>query len=485
ILINEGAENGLKIALILRHIAGQQEALEERIELLIESLDYDPEDRDSYLKILNYYSQMQEIGKDYKLWLKQAVEKFPQDIDVLTLAVNTATRNKTYKKASLYALKILKIDPLNTFAKQVLFSSHLAHARRLIQSKKYQLVEKEIQQAEKLNIGKVYSLKIQLMRGLLCFVDQDKKQGLSEIVESLDKLNSDPVNAHFQAAMEAQLIGVPVATVLRELPAIKDHLLSSQELTQLIKQLKQYAGEGDNQEFIHKGLEKIKLALKKSVLEQDYDESLILSLSETLDSLNHFELMRHCVKIALSKWKHPIWDYYKIYSEANGIPERCSQMNIMRLEAMREQTMQDKDHRTVVMIDGFLDRYYQMHPERNMDFLDGLFGGAEDYEEELLDDDPMDLLFDHLPEKTLIKLDKKLVSLMKKTSPEMLIQQLHKVIGDDKKIMSAMMQNPDLFSALLMLRAADELGIDIDVTVGDVLECFGVDKQTDIFSFPF
>ena len=90
-----------------------------------------------------------------------------------------------------------------------------------------------------------------------------------------------------------------------------------------------------------------------------------------------------------------------------------------------------------------------------------------------------------VPETTLIRLDKRLVSLMKKTSPEMLIQQLHKVIGDDKKIMSAMMQNPDLFSALLMLRAADELGIDIDVTVGDVLECFGVDKQTDIFSFPF
>ena len=47
------------------------------------------------------------------------------------------------------------------------------------------------------------------------------------------------------------------------------------------------------------------------------------------------------------------------------------------------------------------------------------------------------------------------------------------------------MLNPDLLSALLMLRAADDLSIDIDVTVGDVLECFGVNKQTDIFSFPF
>ena len=485
ILINEGTDNGLKIALIIRHIAGQQDELEERIELLIESLDYDPEDRDSYLKILHYFSQQQEMDKEYGYWLKKAVETFPQDIDVLTLAVNTATRNKTYKKASQYALKILKIDPLNTFAKQVLFSSHLAHARGLIQNKKYPLVDKEIQLAEKLNLGKDYALKTQLMRGLLCFVEQDKKQGLSVITESLNKLNSDPVNAHFQAAMEAQLIGVPVATILRELPPSKDHLLSSQELTQLIQLLKQYDGEGDNQELIHKALEKIKPALKKSVLEQDYDESLILSLSETMVSLNHFELLRHCVKQALAKWNKPIWRYYHIYSATNGIPERCSQENIFKLENTREQAMQDRDYQASVLIDSFLTRYYQMHPERNMGFLDGLFGGAEDYEEEFVDDDPMEQLFDHLPEKTLIKLDKKLASLLKKTSPEMLIQQLNKVIGDDKDIMSAMMLNPDLFSALLMLRAADELSIDIGVTVGDVLECFGVDKQTDIFSFPF
>lgn len=484
ILINEDADNGLKIALILRHMADQQDDDEERIEMLIDSLDYDPEDHVSYLKILHYYSQPQESDKDYKHWLKKAVETFPQDIDILTVAINTATRNKTYKKASQYALKILKIDPLNTFAKQVLFSSYLAHARRLIQSKKYQSVENEIQRAEKLNLGKAYTLKTQLMRGLLCFVDQDKKQGLSVIVESLKKLNSDPVNAHFQAAMEAQLIAVPVATILRELPSIKGRLLSSQELTQLIQQLKQYAGEGDNQELMHKALEKIKPALKKSVLEQDYDESLILSLSETMDSLNHYELLRHCVKQALMKWKKPIWLYYHFYSATNGIPERCSQENIYKLENIREQAMLDRDYRASVMIDSFLDRYYQMHPERNMGFLDGLFGGS-DHEEELLDDDPLEQLFDHIPEKTLIKLDKKLASLLKKTSPELLIQQLGAVIGDDKKVMAAMMLNPDLFTALLMLSAADELGIDIDITVGDVLECFGVDKQTDIFSFPF
>lgn len=487
ILSNEGTNNDLKIALIYRHIAGKQSDEVERVELLIESLNYDPADIDIYLLILRYFSQQQETVKVYKQWLATTIEKFPQNTDVLTLAVQTATCNKAYKKASQYALKILKIDSLNTFAKQALFASHLAHARKLIQGKKMHLVENEIQQAEALKLGKSHIIQTRLMRGFYCFADQDKKQGLQLITESLNILHSDPVNAHFQAAMEAQLAGLPVATILRELIPVKDYLLSGQELTRVIQQLKQYAQEIGNQELVNKALEKIKLAIKTSLLKQDYDEDLFITLSEALDHVNAFELLRHCAKVAGGRWNNPVWMYYQIYSENNGMPETCSPMDIIHLENTREQAMQDKDYRASTLMDTFLGRYYQMHPERSMGFLDDLFGsGNYDEEEEL--EDPMDQLFGHIPEKVLIKLDKKLESLFKKTSPETLVKQLEKVIGDDEKIMSAMMQDPDLFTALMMLRAADELNIDIDVSVGDVLDCFGVlkrneFKQTDLFPF--
>jgi len=483
LLINEDADNDLKIALILRHIAAQQPESDEQIELLIKSLEYDPDDRECYLQILHHFSHERGTEKDYKHWLSKTLDKFPQDIDVLTQAIKTATYNKTYKKACQYAVKILKIDPINSYAKQVLFSSHIAHARRLILEKKYQRVEKEIQQAEDLNIGKVYHIQTQLMRGFFCFVNQDKKQGLQMIVESLTRLNSDPVNMHFQATMDAQLTGLPVATILRELPTVKDYLLSNQELERLIQQLQGYAYEVENQPLIYKSVEKIKPVLKKS-LQKDIIEDLLLTLCQILSEINHYELIRHCAKQALVKWKKPIWEYYKVYSETNGMPERSSHSNIMRLENSREQAMHDKDHRAMVLIDRFLNQYHRAHPERNKGFLDELFGSPEDDEEQYFDD-PMEILFDHLPEKVLIKLDKKLQSLFQKTSPEMLVEQLKKVIGDDENVLLAMMQTPDLFTALLMLTAADELDIDINVSVGDVLDCFGIDKQTDIFSFPF
>ena len=484
ILAKEAASNGLKIALILRHVAKQHEDEIERIELLIESLQYDPEDLDSYLQILRYFSQPYEDVEDYKKWLAKTLEKFPQQIEVLTLAIQTATANKAYKKASQYAKKILKIDPLNSFAKQILFTSHLAHARRLIQTKKYHLVEKEIQQADDLNLGKACSTKTQLMRGLFYFASQDKKQGLQLFVESLNKLHSNPVNACFQAAMEALLTGLPVATILRELTPAKDHLLSEQGLKQLIQLLTEYESEESNLVLIHKALERIKPALKNSLRQQEYDENLLLHLCQTLDDLNHYELLRHCSKMALRKWREPIWIYWVIYSETNGNPEQCTVWDINRLDAQLELASEKKDHRVMVLINSYLDRYYQVHPESGMGFLDDLFG----FDEEEGDDDfedPIEALFGHVPEQAFNKVNKKLDALFKTTSPEKLIQQLQKVTGNNENILMAMMQNPDVFSALMIIKAADETGVDIDVSVEDIIDYFDINAKNSSSPFPF
>lgn len=378
ILVKETTDNGLKIALILRHIAKQHEDEVEQIELLVESLQYDPEDMDSYLQILRYFSQPYEDVEDYKQWLAKTLEKFPQQIEVLTLAIETAIANKAYKKASQYAKKILETDPLNNFAKQTLFTSHLARARRFILTKNYHLVEKEIQQADDLSLGKAYKVKTQLIRGLFYFASQDNAQGLEFIVESLNKLHLNPVNVCFQVTMEALLIGLPVTTILRELKPVKGHLLSEQGLKQLIKLLTEYVSEESHQAMVHKALENIKPTLENSLRQQEYDENLLLRLCQTLDDLNHYELLHNCSKMALNKWKKPIWIYWMVYSETNGNPEQCTVLNIKRLNVQLELAREKKDYRVMVLINAYLDRYYQAHPERGMGFLDDLFGYGGD-----------------------------------------------------------------------------------------------------------
>lgn len=476
ILSKEESANNFKIALILRHIA-QQLAPYEQTECLIESLKHDSKDRESYLKILNFYSQ-EEDEVNYKQWLSKTIDKFPQDIDVLIQATQTAMTNRTYKKASQFASKILKIDPVNTFAKQTLATSHLAHARHLIKDKKFHLVDKEIQQVEKLKIGKSHSDQAQLLRGLFHFASQDKKQGLQEITKSLQKLNSDPVSSCFQTTIEALLTGLPVATLLRELPSTKDYLLSKQAFSHFIQQLKKYQQEDGDRVRLHKALEKVKPALKKSVEKQDYEEKEVLIFCQALDDIGHFELLRHYSKNIPLKWKNLIWVYYRIYSETNGKAEKCTMLQRLRLEALQEQAREEKDHRALILIDNYLDAYFRAHPERNMSFLDNLFSPDEDDFE-----DPMEELFDHIPEKILIALEKKIESLTRKTSPEHLAEDLIKETGDAEKILIAMAKNPDLFIALMLVKAANSLQIDIDVSFADVFDVFAVNEQND--SFPF
>ncbi len=471
-------DSDLKIALILRHISKHLEPYLQT-ECLIESLTHDPDDHACYLKILDFYSQEND-EVNYKQWLNKTIDKFPQDIDVLNLAIQTAMTNKTFKKANQYASKILKIDPVNTFAKQTLVTSHLAHARHLIKEKKPHLVEKEIQQAEKFKVVKNDLDQAQLIRGLHCFANQDKKQGLHKISAALKQLNADPVNLHFQATMEAFLTGLPAATLLRDLPSTKDYLLSKQELSQLINRIKQYEQKDGNHERLHKALEKVKTPLKNSVAQGTIEEKDVLSLSQMLYKIDHFELLRHCTKFAQTKWLKPIWVYYRIYSETNGQAEKCTMKQRLRLEEFQDQASQEKDHHVSILIDHYLDDYFRAHPERNMDFLDHLFNPNE---EEF--DDPMEILFDHIPEDVLNSLQNKIESLTRKTSPDRLAEDLIKETGATEKILNSMTKNPDLFIALMLVKAANSLNIDIDVSFTDVLDEFADNKQNNSFPFPF
>lgn len=469
ILMTENG-NDLKIALILRRLAAWQQDSAAQNRLLIESLDYDPENRDSYLQILRYYSERQELPEDYEHWLTQSLDKFARDTEVLTQALQTAKRNQDTVKISHYAAQILQIDPLNTFAKQVLFANHLTRARRLIKDKQFDLIEYEFQQAEALKIDKSCSTQAQLMRALWHFAAHDKQPGLQLISEALLKLNTDPVNAHFQAAMEALLTHLPVATLLKDLPAAKEHLLSAQELGRLIQLLTQYSQDNDNVEYLHKALEKVKAPLKKSLQQQAYDESQLLALCQALDNIQHFELLRYCSKLAQAKWPKPIWLYYRIYSATDGSPEQCSFINSLRLQDNLDRAKKNKDHRAVALISQYLDRYHAIYPPKGR----GLTEPAFEQEAGIVGDDPFEKLFGHLSDDIFYKIDKKTESLSMDTTPEELIRDLNKTAMHDEKILYAMMQTPDLYTALMILKAAETLNLNINVSFEAVLDCFGV-----------
>jgi len=485
VLKTRGAEGAFKIALIMRHIATHQKSPEEVITWLIDSLYADPDDRESYVKILQYYERQEQETDAYKEWLDKSIKKFPIDIEILSLAIKASVRNKAFKKATQYTQALLKIDPVNTFAKQVLFTSHLAHARKLIKSKKFHLVEKEIQQAEKITLGKRYQAQAQLMRGFFVFVGEDKKQGEQLITEALQKTNDGVFNAQFCVIMEALLLNVPIAPLLKIVPPLAtDYLLSQQEIVRLTQQIQQYADDDSaNQTYLHKALEKVKAIIKQS-LKQITSEETLLTLCQCLDRINHFELLRVCVKIALSQWDKPIWKYYRVYSEANGNPTKCSDINSYRLQESLKIAQEQKDQRATALIGKFLDEYYKSRKSSVFNIFDSLFGGNDDDE----DDDPIDELFGHLPDDLFDQLERKTVEITKKTPPERMLKLLAAdyFSNNVNKMFDLINDDPEAFFAFLMLKAADDLGIDIGVTSEMIVKCFKGQKATSTPKpFPF
>jgi len=146
------------------------ENLKTRIEsdtaVLTESLALEPDDKPSYLKLIQWY-QHQNDKKNYQKWIDAAIKQFPLDSEVLFLAMEAATSKKAFKKAASLAKKLLKVDPINVKARQMAKFSHLSHARKLIQFGKYINARKELEQATQFERSNQRSGVVQINQGLL------------------------------------------------------------------------------------------------------------------------------------------------------------------------------------------------------------------------------------------------------------------------------------------------------------------------------
>ncbi|MDH4318111.1 MAG: hypothetical protein OEV64_06950 [Desulfobulbaceae bacterium] len=142
----KGEEENLTRALLHRHVAGLLREVDYEIEGLDEgeelekSLRYDPDHKSTYLRLLEVYRNS---GNKYRSLLEQALKSLPEDVDLLHIAVEDAISRNAQKKASTIAEKILRIDPINTKARDLLIKAHLNHGRKLFASGKYHLAQKE------------------------------------------------------------------------------------------------------------------------------------------------------------------------------------------------------------------------------------------------------------------------------------------------------------------------------------------------------
>ncbi|WP_026602704.1 hypothetical protein [Methylomonas sp. 11b] len=476
ILKQDRPANDRKIALILRHMADKAYSAEAAA-MLADGLEYDPDDRQSYLKLLTIYQEQRPNMAQYAYWLERGLQRFPNDSDLLVRAAKSAAARKAFKKAAAYAKALLQIDPVNTLAKHLLFANHMAHARRLVKAEKFHLVEKEIQAAEQLTIDKSLRRQAELLRGFYLWQAEDKAQGLQRIVDTLATLHDDPVNMHFQAQIEAGLLELPTQGISRALPAFKDYLLSAPQLQRLIASLDYYDEQLDDRSLLFKALDKVKAPLKKSVEWLLEHEALLLSWCQALEAIGHFELLKHCAKAAQARRHAPAWMYYRTLAECQGDASHLDFMSLYRLKIALEDARVDNDNKTAGLIERLL--------ERASGAPEPLEDEAEDFDQPPISDDPIEDLFGPIPDAMFKRIEKKIEEIIRKRGPDFFTAQIMREYGEQlgQQRLAILFMNQDFLWSVAILAGAEELKIEIGVGFDDILARF--EHNSPQYSLPF
>lgn len=218
-----GSDNALRIALIQRRLdqrwkmlevedeseanwyGGPQEQLDELVLAgLEESLQFDPDDKPTYIRLISYYRRLNKL-KEARRLLEPALEQWPDDLSVLGEAVETAVTGGAFKKAAGLAARILRYDPINIRARDALLDAHLAHARKQIKIKRVDLAERELTSAGAWARGEQARGKLALVQGFLEY-DRNPKLGATLLLAEVDR-HGGGLNGRCALALEAERLG--------------------------------------------------------------------------------------------------------------------------------------------------------------------------------------------------------------------------------------------------------------------------------------
>jgi tetratricopeptide (TPR) repeat protein len=349
-------KKNLQIALILRHIADISFDQGGNIDEAIESLQYDPENRETYAKIIDCFLQ-DNASAQAEQWLQQAIQKFPGDVAFVTQAMLSEINQKSFARAGELAQQLLAIDPLNIHARDTLFHNHLAHARQLIKTNNFQQAAKAIRTAEELKLGTYYQAMTQLLDGLLMYTKGDHKAARLCIDKALHLTETGDFIARYRLINEALQLGLPLPPLLHLFPVIQqDYIISSEEMTAFTKLVERQQKEENH--FICKSLDELSAALKKSIRDACYSSALLFQLCRRLDQAKHFELLCYCSQIALQRWPEPRWTFYKLYADVRGDPKKLQYLQLSKLQIQFAAAKVRGDTLAATLISQFIDKHH-------------------------------------------------------------------------------------------------------------------------------
>ncbi len=196
-----------------REITGDADG-DARIFYLDRSAEADPEHIPTVLERIAYYRQAARDPDAYdkdsseKTWHRladEAVQRFPEDSQVLLQATHSAVARRAYKKAAGFARRLLRIDPINPGVRRQMIELQLAHARKQMRARRPDLAARELAQAAEWDRPDAPSGPLRIARGLVVASspDGEPEQAEAWLGEGV-ALAGGGVAGWFRAVLEAE-----------------------------------------------------------------------------------------------------------------------------------------------------------------------------------------------------------------------------------------------------------------------------------------
>ena len=336
---------------------------------LHQSLHYEPDDKSTYLRLFELYdhscsdhlTKNKQSSRDKKILqqlVASALNHFPEDREVLTAAIKDSQQRKVYKKAASLAKQLLKIDPTNPFARQMLVDSSLAHARKNMLSKKYHLAEKDILLAAEIDST---SARVELFKAILAFVQQEPISNAKNHVKQAVAQWDNPLLSRLIIHTELLLLGLFKSAARPLINSLKGDNPSTRPaadlMTELFAQVKRYQGENIH-EFFEAFLKSEKLF--KDLCKVIKDKEQRLKIAGLLIQYRFYPLAVWFVKADRQLLKNePLMQYYFVMAESEAQANQIVGKKFERLESAYDDANDNGDHNTARLI---LNRLIEAEP---------------------------------------------------------------------------------------------------------------------------
>ncbi|MEF8703801.1 MAG: hypothetical protein V5B32_11200 [Candidatus Accumulibacter sp. UW26] len=363
-LLSPATASPLQAALILRHLFDAVVPSDDTPELdpasiswLERSLELDPDDRATYLKLIRIHRRQQNL-KAARATVDAAQARFVDDPAVLLEAVETALAGNAFKKAVTLAKRLLELDPINLRVRALIGQAHLSHARKQIRLHRPDAVGREVDLAEQWLTSPGERSLGKLLRGL----SADSVTATGLLREAASELGGGLLAA-FQLLLESHRVGAKGSGVLRRAGVDLSALPSPGEVLAVIQGLNDL-GQTD-QRWLAAILEPLRAPLRRAAA-ADFSESERISICETLLRREENALLGAYAAAGLKRSPgRPVLVYFATRAKHHpGFFVRISEADQRTLDQALEVARAEGDERTVLRIREL------MHPE-------GLFGDAD------------------------------------------------------------------------------------------------------------